>query len=555
MLRRRYRRILWFFSRVLIRTLFWDILLSHTGLRGIARRTRPSRMRHIASGFRKLAVDMGGVMIKVGQFMSSRLDVLPREITDELSGLQDEVAPEHFEDVRRVVEDAFSQPLETVFDNFNPAPMASASIGQVHTARIRRTGNNPQNNIPESVVVKVQRPNIEALVDTDLNALKVVASWANLYKPIRKHVDVGSLISELERSIREEMDYMQEGRYVEQFAENYKADENVVIPQVVWECTRKKVLTLENVMAVKIGDYAAIESAGISRSEVADRLFDIYLHQIFVDRFFHADPHPGNLFIKPLAEPVEGVSTPWQLVFIDFGMMGHVPATLSRGMRELLIAVGTQDTKRMVKGFQDLDILLPSADLEMIEKMSAAVFDRFWGLSTSDMLKMKHEVALDFVAEFSELMFDMPFQLPENFILLGRCLSILSGMCTGLNPEFNVWHSVAPYAEKLIKEEQKSTVQMALDEGLKVVKLLAALPQKTDRLITRMEQGKLAVSVPELEKRVGRLESQFTRLISTLLFAVFFMGFVQFYLSGNEQPAWFSGVLAVISLLYLLFKR
>ena len=209
----------------------------------------------------------------------------------------------------------------------------------------------------------------------------------------------------------------------------------------------------------------------------------------------------------------------------------------------------------MVKGFQDLDILLPSADLEMIEKMSAAVFERFWGLSTSDMLKMKHEVALEFVGEFSEMMFDMPFQLPENFILLGRCLSILSGMCTGLNPEFNVWHSVAPYAEKLIKEEQKSTVQMALDEGMKVVKLLAALPQKTDRLLTRMEQGKLVVSVPELEKRVSRLESQFARLISALLFAAFFMGFVQFYLSGNEQPAWFSGVLAVISLLYLLFKR
>ncbi len=555
MLRRRYRRILWFFSGVLIRILFWDILLAHTGLRRIARRTRSSRIKHIASDFRKLAVDMGGVMIKVGQFMSSRLDVLPREITDELSGLQDEVAPERFEDVRRVVEEAFNQPLEVVFDDFNPVPMASASIGQVHTARIRRTENSSEDKTPELVVVKVQRPNIEAIVDTDLNALKVVASWANLYKPVRKHVNVGALISELERSILEEMDYMQEGHYVEQFAENFMGDDQVVIPQVAWSCTRKKVLTLENVMAIKISDYEAIESAGISRSEVAERLFDIYLRQIFVDRFFHADPHPGNLFIKPLSDPVEGVSTPWQLVFIDFGMMGHVPASLSRGMRELLIAVGTQDTKRMVKGYQDLDILLPSADLEMIEKMSAAVFDRFWGLSTRDMLKMKHEVAMDFVAEFSELIFDMPFQLPENFILLGRCLSILSGMCTGLNPEFNVWQSVAPYAEKLVKEEQKSTLQMALDEGLKVVKLLVALPQKTDRLLTRIEQGKLEVSVPELEKRVTRLESQFTRLISALLFTVFFLGFVQFYLSGQTLPALITGSVAVVAMLYLLFKQ
>lgn len=555
MLRRRYRRILWFFSGVLLRILFWDILLAHSGLRQAARRTRQARMRRIASGFRSLAVDMGGVMIKVGQFMSSRLDVLPREITDELAGLQDEVAAESFDAVRKVIEEAFGQPLETVFAAFNPEPMASASIGQVHTARVRTAETDAEPTSYDSVVVKVQRPNIEALVDTDLNALKVVASWANLYKPIRKYVDITALIAELERSIREEMDYIQEGHYVEEFSENFSGEDRMVIPHVIWECTRKRVLTLENVMAIKITDYEAIEAAGISRSEVADRLFDTYLKQIFVDRFFHADPHPGNLFIKPVAEPVEGVNTPWQLVFIDFGMMGHVPAKLSQGLRELLIAVGTQDTGRLVKGFQMLDILLPSADLELLERMSSAVFDRFWGLTTTDMLKLKHETAMTFVAEFSELIYEMPFQLPENFILLGRCLSILSGMCTGLNPDFNVWHSVAPYAEKLIKEEQKSSLQMALDEGLKIVKLLAALPQKTDRLLTRMEQGKLSVSTPDLDKRISRLESGYNRLIGAVLFAVFFMGFVQFYLQGMHTPTWITGVMAGLTFLYLILKR
>ncbi|HQL40244.1 MAG TPA: AarF/UbiB family protein, partial [Anaerolineaceae bacterium] len=202
MLKSRYRRILWFFARVLVNLLFWDVILSSIGLRRISHRTRARRLQKIAASFRTLAIEMSGVMIKVGQFLSARLDVLPREIIDELAGLQDEVRPEPVESIRAVVEAEFHCPLEELFTDFNPQPMAAASIGQVHTARLQQ----PDGTFRE-VVVKVQRPNIPQVVETDLAALRVVARWVHHYKPIRRHVNIPLLVEEFSRTLLEEIDY------------------------------------------------------------------------------------------------------------------------------------------------------------------------------------------------------------------------------------------------------------------------------------------------------------------------------------------------------------
>jgi predicted unusual protein kinase regulating ubiquinone biosynthesis (AarF/ABC1/UbiB family) len=184
MLRARYRRILWYFARVLLHLGWWDILLPRLGLRGLSERTRAQRLRQIAASFRTMAVQMGGVMIKVGQFLSSRLDVLPREITDELAGLQDEVRAETFEDIRAALESEFGARLEEKYVSFDPNPLASASIGQVHRAQMRApAGEDPTQNDLIDVVVKVQRPNIEAIVEVDLSALRVAVSYTHLTLP------------------------------------------------------------------------------------------------------------------------------------------------------------------------------------------------------------------------------------------------------------------------------------------------------------------------------------------------------------------------------------
>ncbi|HQF46189.1 MAG TPA: AarF/UbiB family protein [Anaerolineaceae bacterium] len=551
MLKSRYRRILWFFARVLVNLLFWDVILSSIGLRQISHRTRARRLQKIAASFRTLAIEMSGVMIKVGQFLSARLDVLPREIIDELAGLQDEVRPEPVESIRAVVEAEFHCPLEELFTDFNPQPMAAASIGQVHTARLQQ----PDGTFRE-VVVKVQRPNIPQVVETDLAALRVVARWVHHYKPIRRHVNVPLLVEEFSRTLLEEIDYIHEGRNAEQFAKNFQDRPEVQVPAVYWTHTTLRVLTLENVLAIKITDNAALDAAGVDRAAVADTLIDIYLQQIFEDYFFHADPHPGNLFILPTALPDPATGrAPWRVVFVDFGMTGTLPPNLQAGLREVLIGIGTQDTHRLIQAYQTMELLLPNADLPLLEKATNKVFQRFWGKSTAEMMNMKHAEAVEFVQEFSDLVFDMPFQAPENMVLLARCLGILSGICSGLNPDFNVWTSIGPYAQKLVQAEAGSGWRFWLDEALGILSTLATLPRKTDALIRRVEGGEIEVRTPELRRDLNRLERSNRKLTAAILFAASLLGAVQLYLADARLPAYGLGGLAGLILLWIVFSR
>ena len=551
MLKSRYRRILWFFARVLVNLLFWDVILSSIGLRQISHRTRARRLQKIAASFRTLAIEMSGVMIKVGQFLSARLDVLPREIIDELAGLQDEVRPEPVESIRAVVEAEFHRPLEELFTDFNPQPMAAASIGQVHTARLQQ----PDGTFRE-VVVKVQRPNLPQVVETDLAALRVVARWVHHYKPIRRHVNVPLLVEEFSRTLLEEIDYIHEGRNAEQFAKNFQDRPEVQVPAVYWTHTTLRVLTLENVLAIKITDNAALDAAGVDRAAVADTLIDIYLQQIFEDYFFHADPHPGNLFILPTALPDPATGrAPWRVVFVDFGMTGTLPPNLQAGLREVLIGIGTQDTHRLIQAYQTMELLLPNADLPLLEKATNKVFQRFWGKSTAEMMNMKHAEAVEFVQEFSDLVFDMPFQAPENMVLLARCLGILSGICSGLNPDFNVWTSIGPYAQKLVQAEAGSGWRFWLDEALGILSTLATLPRKTDALIRRVEGGEIEVRTPELRRDLNRLERSNRKLTAAILFAASLLGAVQLYLADARLPAYGLGGLAGLILLWIVFSR
>ena len=558
MYRARYRRILWFFGSTLLSFAWWDLFLPRLGLRRLAQGSRSRRLRRFATDFRQLAVQMGGVMIKVGQFLSARLDVLPLEVTEELSGLQDEDRPETFEAIRTVVEAEFHLPLSEKFSEFNPIPVASASIGQVHSARLRLPGGAASS----PVMVKVQRPRIEALVATDLAALRVVGGWLHRYPPIHKRANMPALLEEFTHSLYEEMDYLAEGKNAEVFAANFGGREDVRVPQVYWSHTTRRVLTLEDVQGIKITHYAAIEASGVSRAEVANRLLDTYLKQIFEDHFFHADPHPGNLFVLPLAPQAQGESaesepgaTRWQLAFVDFGMVGHVTPNQLTGLRELLIAAATQDAARMIKGYQLLDALLPEADLDLLEKASNRAFERLWGKSTTEMMKMQHEEAVQFAREFSGLIYNMPFQVPENLILLGRSLGILSGICTGLNPDFNVWHRVAPYAQKLAESEGGSKLETWVREVGDYAMTLLSLPRRAENLLRRMEQGQLEVRAPELKEQFGRLDRSLRRLVDAVLFAVFALGGLQFYLIGQTAISIGMAGVALLVLLWMLLAE
>jgi predicted unusual protein kinase regulating ubiquinone biosynthesis (AarF/ABC1/UbiB family) len=545
MLRNRYRRILWFFGRVILGIIWWDILLPKLGLRRLSVSSRPARLKRISQQFRALALAMGGVMIKVGQFLSARLDVLPREVTEELSGLQDEVRPEPFAEIRKVVESEFGAPLAELFTRFDPQPLAAASIGQVHLAGFRAGPDQPET----SVVVKVQRPNIEAVVAVDLAALRVVSRWVDLYPPIRRRIDTPALMEDFSKTLNEEIDYLQEGRNAETFAANFASQSDVRVPRVYWSRTTRRVLALEYIQAIKITDYAALEAAGFDRSAVAKRLFDTYLQQIFENRFFHADPHPGNLFVLPTAEGG------WQLVFVDFGMTGTLNENMLSGLREALISIGTQDAGRLVRAYQRLGILLPGADTDSIQKASAAAFSRFWGRTAPELASMGREEIVQFVREFGDVLFEMPFQIPESFILLGRCVSILSGICSGLDADFNIWQQIVPYARRLVDDQRGGSLNWVLGEVGDTLRIAASLPRRAEELFNRLESGRLAVQTPDLQRQLSRLEKSQRGLSAAIVFAALSLAAVQLHLAGQSGLAAATGAGALLALVFLLFPR
>lgn len=563
MLRSRYRRIIFFSARILISFIIWDIFLPRIGFRNWSQSTRSKRIRSSAISFRNLAVQMGGVLIKVGQFLSTRVDVLPKEFTDELQGLQDEVPPVALNAIRGVAEREFGCPLSDKYQYFDPEPLAAASLGQVHRALLHPEGaiQVPASDGPgiTDVVVKIQRPNIEQIISTDLAAMRTVGSWLKRYPPIRKRADVPALINEFARILYEEVDYLAEGRNAETFASNFSQDRNIRVPRVAWSYTTKRVLTLENVLAIKITDYDRITQAGISRDKVASRLLDTYLKQIFEDGFFHADPHPGNLFVRPLDTPdaerdrQSGVA--WQLTFVDFGMVGRVPANSRAGMREMLIGIATQDSARVVKSYQMLGVLLPSADLELLEKAGASVFERFWGRNMTELSQISPEEIREFTSEFRELLYTMPFQIPQDFIFLARTVGILSGMCTGLNPEFNAWDHLTPFASKLVAEETRSFGEIWVKELQGFFSAWFTYPKKVNAVLEKIERGEITVQTPDLTQQMSRIEKSVGQIVFGIIFAAFFLGAVQVYLAGFTTLSIGLGVLALLSLIGLVFRR
>ena len=568
MIRARYRRIILFFARMLISLAVWELILPRIGFRRAARRTRPQRLRRSAKAYRTLAVQMGGVLIKVGQFLSSRVDILPPEFTDELKGLQDEVPPAPFDEIRRLAEIEYGAPLEQVFTRFEKQPLAAASLGQVHRAYLPdaltdQTADRSSVDLDRrsldgyNVVVKILRPNIEQLIETDLAALRTVGAWLHRYQPIRRRANVPALLEEFTRVLYEEIDYLAEGRNAETFAANFKNYPGVRVPRVIWTRTTRRALTLENVLAIKITDYETITSAGICRSEVASRLLNTYLKQIFEDGFFHADPHPGNLFVRPLSphpteENKKGVA--WELTFVDFGMVGRVPDNLREGLRELLIGVGTRDAHRVVQAYQKMDLLLPNADLALIERAGARVFERYWGKNMTELTSVSYQEMKDLADEFRELIYQLPFQVPQNIIFLGRCVGILSGMCTGLDPQFNLWDHLAPFARKLITEEARAGWETWLAEAEKLARTFLLLPLKIDATLNKIERGEVSVQMPEVSQQVQRLERTLSNVTISVIFSAFLLSGVDLLLAGKELMG---GVLlgaAGVSLLSLIIR-
>jgi predicted unusual protein kinase regulating ubiquinone biosynthesis (AarF/ABC1/UbiB family) len=520
-MRARYRRITRFAARYLLQAWWFELFLPRLGLARLSARNRTKRMQNIARRFHVLAVDLGGLMIKVGQFMSSRLDVLPPEITRELEGLQDEVPAVSFPAIRALAEAELGVPLERAYASIDPTPLAAASLGQAHRATL--SAEDAAETGLTTVVVKIQRPGIDQVVEVDLRALRRVASWLSRVRVVADRVDTHALVEEFAATSLEEIDYLHEAASSERFAADFAGDPRVSVPRVVWERTTRRVLTLEDVTAIKITDVDALRAVGIDPAEVAKQFAAVMFDQLFADGFFHADPHPGNIFVTP-GKSSEPDARPWHLTFIDFGMMGDVPDGLRRGLRRLLIAAASRDGKGLVDGIRDVGVLLPSADTAELERAMTQLFARFGGMGFAELQEVDPREFQAFAAEFGDVVRALPFQLPENFLLIIRAMSLVSGNASALDPAFNIWDAVEPYANRLIREEGGNVVQGFAQQAVSLAGLAARLPRRFDDLATRIEDGRIAVQTPKLDRRIGSLERVGRRIVSAVLFAALFVG-------------------------------
>lgn len=570
--KRRFRRITLFSASVIAGIIFWDLLMVRVwGVRGYVQRTRSDRYRKQSRRFRELAVDMGGVLIKLGQFLSTRVDILPQEITDELLGLQDEVPPVPLDRVREVVYRELGNPSEH-FAEVQTEPMAAASLGQTHRAWLLPDNEGEERGA--AVVIKVQRPDIESIVTTDLEALRVVARWVMRYRPIRRRANVPALMEEFAETLWEELDYESEADNAARFRTMFAGSDAVHVPDFYPELCTRRVLVMENVESIKITDVAAMEAAGINPHEVADRLLEVYFRQIFEEAFFHADPHPGNLFVRPLgpdpvidvsheedgandsaeADPADRAGRPFELIFVDFGMVGRIDALRSR-LRKVLVAVTQRDAYTLTQAYQELGFFLPGADIDRINTANAQLLDQIWGRNLLDLARPDPREVEQLTREFRDILFDFPFQIPQDFIYLGRAIGILSGLVAQLDPAINPWYYIEKYGQQVVVSEEGR--QFTREAVFSSLRRYARVPAQLQQFLDAAEAGRLKIRTIQDEqarKRLDKLERRVGQLNSTLLAAAFLVSGTLLYLNGAATLGYLAWGLTGFVIIWSAFR-
>ena len=549
-LKRRYRRILRFASLALAQTWWYELVLPKFGLKNLVARGRVERIKKLAKRFRILALDLGGLIIKAGQFASSRLDVLPETITAELESLQDEVEPAPYASIRAQIEQELGLSLEVAFAEFGDTPIAAASLGQAYRAKLAPSLAADENF--SDVVVKVLRPGIEQVVEVDLKALRKVGQWLSRIRLVNRRADAPALVEEFAQVSLHEIDYCFEAGNLERFKANFDADQRVNAPEVVWERSTRRVLTLSDVTAIKINDVEALQSAGIDPNAVAAELARVTFEQIFVHGFFHADPHPGNIFVTPGEQAGE-----FALTFIDFGMMGEISDELRQGLQSFIFALVARDARGCVVAMQRLRVLLPSADTVELERAITALFDRFGGVGVAEITQTDPREFKELALQFSDLLRTLPFQLPEDFLLLLRSISLISGVTSALNREFNMWDAVDPFARSLLNGGGSSTLRALGREVTAFASTVARLPGRVDAVLSRIDQGLVSVRSPEIEKGLRRIDGSVRRTTSALIFIALFGAGVALRIVGDDLGTWMlgAGVLPLIHALGLFRLR
>jgi predicted unusual protein kinase regulating ubiquinone biosynthesis (AarF/ABC1/UbiB family) len=454
---------------------------------GITEAKQAARRKAQAIWIRNTFLDLGPTFIKVGQLFSTRADIFPGEYVEELSKLQDRVPAFSYEQVEGIVEQELGKKIPELFQDFEPVPLAAASLGQVHKA-ILYTG--------ESVVVKVQRPGLKKLFEIDLHILKGIARYFQNHPKWGRGRDWMGIYEECCRILWEEIDYLNEGRNADTFRRNFRSYDWVKVPRVYWRYATTKVITLEYVPGIKVSQYDALEAAGVDRKAIARYGAQAYLHQLLNNGFFHADPHPGNLAVSP-----DGA-----LIFYDFGMMGTIKSNVREGLMETLFGIAQKDGERVVKSLIDLGAIAPVDDMGPVRRSVQYMLDNFMDKP------FENQSVAAISDDLYELAYNQPFRFPATFTFVMRAFSTLEGVGKGLDPEFNFMEVAQPYAMQLMTDNNGSEGNSFLNElsrqAVQVSSTALGLPRRLEDTLDKIERGDIRLRVRSVEtERLMRRQS------------------------------------------------
>jgi ubiquinone biosynthesis protein len=513
-------------------------LTHELGLGSLARSPRPLRhlppsaVQNQAEQLRLAFGELGVVFIKLGQFLSTRPDVLPPAYIAELSKLQDAAPPISIETIAQMVQSELGMRPEALFASFDPQPIAAASIGQVHAAMLK-TG--------EQVVIKVQRPEVLEQVNQDLYILTSLAEWAKAHTQLGRDYNLPDLASEFAYTLRNELDYIHEAHNAERIGRNFTGDPTLRVPKVYWTYTTSRVLTLERLSGIKISDISAMDAVGIDRRMVARNAVNILLREVFEFGFFQADPHPGNFLVQP-----DGA-----IAMLDYGMVGYVDEPMLRTLFQLGSALATRDAAKLTETLFALGVAGRPADRGMLRRDVDHLLGRYAGQPLGEI------AAAQVTNEIMSLALRYRLQLPGELMMLARLVVMSEAAGSALDPDFRMLRFVGERLHEVWSQRYSLATlgKRASASALDGIDLALDLPGRLSRMLSRAERGDIEFSINHegLTEFAREIQRMANRVIAAILLSATIIALglasLAYRPPGTEQfIAWVFGPALVLSI-------
>ena len=506
-------------------------------------RNRDERSR--AQRLRQALEDLGPVFIKLGQLLSTRRDMLPEDIADEFAGLQDNVAPFPGSQARKIIETAFDKPVDQLFQSFDEKPLASASIAQVHGARL---------NDGRNMIVKVVRPDIRTIIDRDLGLLYTLALQAERYSKDSRKLRPTNVVNELHKTLLGELDLMREAANASQLRRNFHGSRVLYIPEVEWGLTRKNVMVMERIEGISVRDKAALTAAGIDQKWLAESGVEIFFTQVFRDSFFHADMHPGNIFVRKAS-----AKEPARIMLVDFGIMSSLSEFDQRYLAENFLAFLNHDYQRVAELHVESGWVPPGTRVDEFEAAIRTVceplFDRrIQEISFGTLLLRLFQTARNFGMEI------MP-----QLLLLQKTLVNIEGLGRQLYPDLDIWKTARPLLEQWMKDRVgiRGLVRGTRENLPHWLDRLPTLPNKLIDVIERLREGRITVQYRsrEIEDLRNEIRSANHRTVISIIGSTFVLcaaviygldGYAPVMLGGAPVLTWIFGGVGIGLLVFSL---